>query len=146
MQENAAKAAQGDYLALEERGKQINQKATQEALSLKRQALLERGRLSAAQAETGFVGKSPLREMYNMRLKEREALGTLQANTAGALAQNSLDAAKVSTVAQSRYNEAASMRVSSLTAGLQIAGSGLEGGASGVQFGQAITRPKKGSR
>lgn len=143
MQENADKAAQGDYAALQARSTQINQKATQEALALKRNALLERGRLTAAQSETGFFGNSPLREMYVMRLKEKEAIGGVQTNLANALEQNTYDMGNVRSTAQSRFNEAGAMSTNSWAAGLQIAGAGLGGATSGVQLGQSITSPKK---
>jgi uncharacterized membrane protein len=112
-------------------------------MKLKRQALLERGRLTAAQSEAGFIGNSPLREMLNQRLKEQEALGTLGTNQANALVQNTRESTKIFTMAQSRYNEAMSRRTNPWASGLMIATSGVQGAASGYSLYDSITKPKR---
>jgi hypothetical protein len=142
--ESAANAAGADYQALSAAAEQTNEAANTEALKLKRQAMIERGRLTAAQSETGFIGNSPLREMLNQRLKEKEAIGALETNQANALMQNSREMNKVFTTAQSRYNEARSKIVGNAAAGLMIGSSGLQGAAAGYDFGEKITKPKVG--
>jgi hypothetical protein len=140
--ESAANAAAADYQAVSANAEQTNAAATAEALKLKRESLIERGRLVAAQSEAGFIGNSPLREVFNQRLKEQEALGTLEFNQGNALVQNSRDMNKVFTNAQGRYNEAKASRVSPWAAGLMIASSGSKGGAEGYTLMNGILKPK----
>jgi len=141
--ESANTAAAADYQAVSAAGEQVNAQASAEALKLKRQALIERGRLVATQSETGFFGNSPLREMLVSRLKEREALGTVGTNQANALVQNSRDMNSIFTTAMSRYNEARSRRVGGAAAGLMIASSGVEGAAEGYNMGSLLIKPRK---
>ena len=142
--ESANTAAAADYQAVSAAGEQVNAQASAEALKLKRQALIERGRLVATQSETGFFGNSPLREMLVARLKEKEGLGAIGVNQANALVQNSRDANKVFTSNMSRYNEAMSRRTNSAAAGLMIASAGIQGGVEGYTLGKALTEPKRG--
>jgi len=141
--ESASNAAAADYQAISAAAEQTNAAANAEALKMKRQALIERGRLIAAQSEAGFIGNSPLRELLNQRLKEQEALGALETNQANALAQNSREANKVFITAQSRYNDAKSRRVSGVASGLMIASAGMQGAASGYSLYNGLTKPKK---
>jgi tetrahydromethanopterin S-methyltransferase subunit F len=138
--ESANNAAKADYQAVSDAANQTNASANAEAVKMKRQALIERGRLTAAQSEAGFIGNSPLREMLNQRLKEQEALGTLDTNQANALVQNSRDSNKIFTNDMSRYNEAMSRRTNSLAAGLMIATSGVQGASSGYSLYKGATR------
>jgi len=142
--ESANNAAAGDYQAVSAAAEQTNAAANAEALKMKRLALIERGRLTASQSETGFFGNSPLREMLVARLKEKEGLGAIEVNQANALAQNSRDANKVFTTNMSRYNEAMSRRTNSWASGLMIATAGLQGGVEGYTLGKALTEPKRG--
>jgi hypothetical protein len=144
--ESATNAATADYMATSEAADQTNAAANAEALKLKRQALIERGRLIAAQSETGFIGNSPIRELNNQRLREQEALGTLEVNQANALVQNSRESNKIFSNAQSRFNEAIAGRTGGLAAGLMIASGGVQGGVQGYTLGRGIMKPKqKGS-
>jgi hypothetical protein len=140
---SASNAATADYMATQGAAEQVNAQATAEALKLKRESAIERGRLMAAQSETGFLGNSPLRELYNQRLKEQEALGTNEFNQANALVQNSRDMGSVYATAQGRVNEARAARTNGWTAGLMIAGGAAQGGLQGYTLGKQITKPKK---
>lgn len=141
--ESAKNAATADYMATTDAAEQTNAAAAAEALKLKRQALIERGRIMSAQSETGFIGNSPLREMLVARTKEAEALGTTQVNQTNALVQNSRDSAKIFSVAQGRVNEARAAYVNPFAAGLMIATSGAEGVGKGYMYGSAL-KGKKG--
>jgi hypothetical protein len=134
-EESAKSSAAADYMATTDAAEQTNAAAAGEAMKLKRQALVERGRIVSAQSETGFIGNSPLREMLIARTKEAEALGTTQTNLANALTQNSRDTAKIFSVAQSRVNEAKANYASPWAAGLMIATSGVEGAGKGYTYG-----------
>lgn len=142
---SAKNAATADYMAVDAAATQTGQAANQEALKLKRQALIERGRIVAAQSETGFFGNSPLREMLNAKLKEREALGTNRYNLGNAMEQGGRDSAKVFADETSRVNEARSRVTNYWAAGLQIASAGVQGGAAGYGLYKGATKPKKGA-
>lgn len=142
MEETAKSAAAADYMATTDAAEQTNAAAAGEALKLKRQALIERGRIVSAQSETGFIGNSPLREMLIARTKEAEALGTTQTNLANALTQNSRDTAKIFSTAQGRVNEARAAYVNPFAAGLMIATSGAEGAGKGYTYGSALKGKK----
>ena len=143
-EESAKNAAAGDYQAIEAGAEQTTKAANQQALQLKRMALVERGRIMAAQAETNFMGNSPLRELLNARLKEKEALGTNRYNEAGALLEGGRDSAKVFANATSRVNEAKSRYTNQWAAGLMIATAGIEGGTKGYVLGKQIKKPAQG--
>jgi len=136
--ESAKSAAAADYMATTDAAEQTNAAAAGEAMKLKRQALIERGRIVSAQSETGFSGNSPLREMLVARTKEAEALGTTKVNQANALVQNSRDSAKIFSVAQGRVNEARAAFVNPFAAGLMIATSGVEGAGKGYTYGSSL--------
>jgi len=139
----ASVAAAADYQAVAAAGDQVNAQAQMEALKLKRQALIERGRIVAGQGETGFIGNSPLKELLVSRTQEQEALGTLSYNQANALAQNSRDMGSVFATATSRYNEARSRRVGGWASGLMIASAGASGAAEGLTFGKGLKGIKR---
>jgi hypothetical protein len=141
--ESAKNTAVADYMAVEDARGQVNTQANAEALKLKRQALIERGRIVAGQSEAGFFGNSPLRELWNNRLKEREALGTNVFNQGNALMQNTRDAGSIFATATGRANEARASRIGNLAAGLQIAGAGVEGVTQGYSMYNAIYKPKR---
>ena len=142
--ESASNAASADYQASEAEAAQLNANANQEALKMKREALIERGRLVSAQSEAGFLGNSPLRELLNQRLKETEALGTIDYNQANVLAQNFRERGKTYATSLSRYNEAKANYVGGWASGLMIASAGAAGGVQGYQLGKAIKSPKGG--
>ena len=142
MEESAKSAAAADYMATTDAAEQTNAAAASEAMKLKRQALIERGRIVSAQSETGFIGNSPLREMLVARTKEAEALGTTQVNQTNALVQNSRDSAKVFATAQGRVNEARAAFVNPFAAGLMIATSGVEGAGKGYTYSSAMKGKK----
>ena len=142
MEEAAKSAAAADYMATTDAAEQTNAAAAGEAMKLKRQALIERGRIVSAQSETGFIGNSPLREMLVARTKEAEALGTTQVNQTNALVQNSRDSAKVFATAQGRVNEARAAFVNPFAAGLMIATSGVEGAGKGYTYSSAMKGKK----
>jgi hypothetical protein len=138
---SAENAATADYMAIDAAAVQTGQAATQEAMKLKRQALIERGRIVAAQSETGFFGNSPLREMLNARLKEKEALGTNKVNYTNALMQGGRDSTKVFADLSGRINETRAKTTNNWAAGLQIVSAGVGGGVSGYT---ATRKPTKG--
>jgi hypothetical protein len=140
---SANNAAAADYAAVSDAADQTNAAANAEALKLKRQALIERGRLTAAQSEAGFIGNSPLREMLNQRLKEQEALGTVGTNQANALVQNTRNSNDIFANNMSRYNEAMSRRTNSWASGLMIASSGAKGASEGYSIYDSLTKPRK---
>lgn len=140
--ESAKSAAAADYMAVADAAKQTNAAASSEALKLKRQALVERGRIVSAQSEAGFIGNSPLREMLVARTKEAEALGTTQVNQANALVQNTRDSAKIFATSQGRVNEARAAYVNPFAAGLMIASSSVEGAGRGYTYGSTLKRGK----
>jgi hypothetical protein len=140
--DSASNAATADYAAVSDAADQVNVQANAEALKLRREALVERGRLVAAQSETGFIGNSPLVELNNQRLKEQEALGTVDYNRGNALMQNSRDMSKIFAAATGRYNEAKSTRVNPFAAGLMIATSGVQGAGTGYTLYEGMTKPK----
>ena len=143
--DSAKSSAAADYMAVSDAADQTNKAAANEALKLKRMALIERGRIMAAQSETGFIGNSPLREMLNARLKEREALGTTRFNQETALVQNSRESGKIFADATGRVNQARASVTGGWAAGLMIASSGVEGGAQGYNMYKGMTKPKKGA-
>lgn len=136
--DSARRAAEADQAALELQAAQISAKGAQEGLDIKRQALLTKGTLAAAQAETGVSGMTPLRELYNVQLKEGEALDAASKNTAGLLMQNRADMNKVQVQASNRAREAFSKVPSSALTGLQIAGGALSAGSAGYETGLRI--------
>jgi len=139
----AKNAAGADYMAVADAANQTNAAAAGEALKLKRQALIERGRIVSAQAETNFIGNSPLREMLIARTKEAEALGTTRVNQANALVQGGRDSAKVFANEQGRINEARAAFVNPWAAGLMIASSGVEGAGKGYMYSKDLNLGKK---
>jgi hypothetical protein len=142
--QSAKEAQAADVQASQLQAEQIQEQTTQESLQLKRDALRRRGALLAAQSSTGFFGNSPLREELNLRLKESEALGTLDANQANALLQNQARLGAIGATARGRVNQARSRISSSFSTALQIGG-GVAGGAlQGVQFGRALKIKGKG--
>jgi hypothetical protein len=86
--QSAKEALAADVQQSQIQAEQIQAQTTQETLALKREALQRRGALLAAQSSTGFFGNSPLREELNLRLKESEALGTIEENQATRAWQN----------------------------------------------------------
>jgi hypothetical protein len=141
--DSAKNAASADYMATEDAATQTNQAAQSEALKLKRQALVERGRIVSAQSETGFFGNSPLREMLNARLKEKEALGTTRYNQENALLHGGRESAKIFADASGRVNQARAGFNSPWATGLQITTAAVGGGLAGYQLSQGATKPKK---
>jgi hypothetical protein len=143
--QSAKEALAADVQQSQIQAEQIQAQTTQETLALKREALQRRGALLAAQSSTGFFGNSPLREELNLRLKESEALGTIEENQATTLLQNQAERGKILATAKGRLNEAASRTTSPFAAALQIGGSGVGGFASGVQLGRSLKVPRKGA-
>jgi hypothetical protein len=142
----AEEAAQADFQALQLQAQQISAKGAAEGLDIKRQAMQTKGTLVAAQADTQVTGATPLRELYNVSLKEGEALEAASSNTAGLLAQNRADMRKVQVQASNRAREAYSKVPSSALVGLQIAGGSLSAGASAYETGLRIKAGQKNAQ
>lgn len=136
---SAEDAANADAAALALQAQQISDKGTQEGLEIRRQAMLTRGTLLTALADTGIEGRSPLREIYNVTLKEGEAITAAESNVTAALMQNRADLERVRVQAEGRKRMAKS--VNPYAAGLQIASSGVQGFASGYTMGKGLQSP-----
>jgi len=97
---------------------QINQKAAQDMSQTAREAMLERGRLRVAQAESGLAGVSQDRHQNALDFKLGTDLSTLEYNRQNSISQSQAEQA------------AASSRVdhpSLFGTGLQIASAGYSG-------------------
>lgn len=115
-QANANNASMG------ERMKQINANAADQMSQRARAALIERGRLDAAAADSG-LGDNSGRTMFESLFNESTDVAHLQSNNAANLRQAGADALGYTAQVQSNINRVA--RPSLVDAGLQIGGAGL---------------------
>jgi hypothetical protein len=103
-----------------ERMKQINANAADQMSARARAALIERGRLAAAAAESGLGDNG--RIMSESLFNESADIAHLEANNSANLKQAGLDAQGYAAQSQSRLNT--TVRPSLVTTGLQIASEG----------------------
>lgn len=98
----------------------------------------ERGRIQAAQSESGVAGASPLREMANTYLQESLTQGTLTAK--GEAQQRSIALEMQSQYLQglSQINSLESQKTSESDAWMQTIMSGVQGGMSGYSMGSSL--------
>jgi len=141
--DNANNAAAADYAALEEQARQTDDVYKAEAAKSQLEALRLNASVRVAQGESGLSGKTSLREQAALRLKAATELSTLETNRTNDAVQAAGAVGKVSITNKGRIGDANAKRVGAAAAGLQIVGSGLEGGYKGYQVGQATTGGRK---
>ena len=98
----------------------------------------ERGKVQAAQAESGVAGASPLREMANTYLQEALTQGTITAK--GEAQQRSIALEMQSTYLEglSQINQLESQKTSEGSAWMQTIVSGVQGGMQGYSMGSSL--------
>jgi len=125
--ENANKASEADYVALESQHDQQEDAARLEQLERMRQGQRERATLRVAAGEAGVTGLSVERDVINSMFQEGYDISILEGNRINRAEESERVTSKVHANAQSRINEAGSRSVGSIAAGLQIAGAGTQG-------------------
>lgn len=98
----------------------------------------ERGRIQAAQSESGVSGASPLREMANTYLQESLTQGSI--TTEGEAKQRSIALQMQSTYLEglSQINSLESQKTSESSAWMQTISAGAQGAAQGYSMGSSM--------
>ena len=135
MGENAAYAAATDYAVLDARVRQLDDKATQDAMERQRQALRDRSRIMVAAGEAGVGGNSLLRDIHNTMVQADYDRGIIQANREVGVADTVMAKRGVYAEHQGRYNAAKSMAYNPFTSALKIGASTVQGGLAGYNMG-----------
>ena len=138
-EEKAARIAEAqDYQALQDQRQQINQVAGQQSLEAALDAKRRAATTKVSFGEANVLGNTPARQLAALEVGKARELGTIETNRSNALRQNQRQVENVGATASSRVSSARSKMSSGVSAGLQIAGAGVQGAWSGYQFGTEV--------
>jgi hypothetical protein len=143
--EAAETAAQNDYMLLDMKQHQMNDKATLEKFDRGRQALRERAMVTVASGEAGIGGSSVLQQIGDTFMQQEYDTDIMEGNRLNAANQNMAERQGVFADASSRYNEAKSNVSSPFASILKIGSAGVSGFASGYSMGSAFSGPAAGA-
>ncbi len=123
------------------RQREVGERARLQSFQRQRQGLRERGSIRARAAETGLLGRTPLRQLNQSLFNEGFDIDTISANREGRIAQSLAERGGVASRTEARLlglqAQAEGLRpISPFIAGLRIAGAGLQGGLQGEQIRQ----------
>jgi len=137
-QESVAATTRMNYALKQQQEQELKEQAGLEKTKVAIEKFQERGKIQAAQAESGVAGASPLREFANTYLQESLTQGSITATTASK--QRTLALENQSTYLQglSQINQLESQKTDESAAWMQTIMSGVQGGMSTYSMGSSM--------
>jgi len=137
-QESVAATTRMNYALKQQQEQELKEQAGLEKTKVAIEKFQERGKIQAAQAESGVAGASPLREFANTYLQESLTQGSITATTESK--QRTLALENQSTYLQglSQINQLESQKTDESDAWMQTIMSGVQGGMSGYSMGSSL--------
>jgi hypothetical protein len=137
-QESIAATTRMNYALKLQQEQEAKAKTGMELTQKSIEAFAERGRVQAAQAESGVAGASPLREFANTYLQESLAKGSIVSQGEAEQRSLALDNQRTYLEGLSQINQLESQKTSESQAWMSTILSGVQGGMSVYSMGSSI--------